>query len=171
MARDADGDEWDELHGEALGETGYWGRAGSGLIILARDTGRLLLPFRSQEVLEPGTWGTWGGAIDPGQEPLESALREAAAETGHPVSGTDAMLLLVYRDDEAGFSYHTFLVTEDREFEPSLNWESDDAAWFGHGDWPSPLHPGLAALLADPLASGKLAAAVAAVSPKPAPGR
>ena len=115
-------------------------------------------------MLEPGTWGTWGGAIDPGQEPLESALREAAAETGHPVSGTDAMLLLVYRDEKAGFSYHTFLVTEDREFEPSLNWESDDAAWFGHGDWPSPLHPGLAALLADPLASGKLAAAVAAVS-------
>ncbi len=58
-------DDW--THADALAQTGFWGAyGGAGSIFLARDTGRLLLARRSHHVLQPGTWGTIGGAVDRG---------------------------------------------------------------------------------------------------------
>lgn len=51
-------------HGDALRTTGFWGEQAAGCIIAARDTRRILLPKRSDQVLQPHTWGTWGGAVD-----------------------------------------------------------------------------------------------------------
>ena len=56
--------EDDSDHAEALQQTGFWGRAGAGVLFLARDTGRILIAHRSADVEQPDTWGTWGGAID-----------------------------------------------------------------------------------------------------------
>ena len=56
--------ENDSEHRAELNRTGFWGKQGAGCIILAKDTGRICLPHRSQYVEQPGTWGTWGGAID-----------------------------------------------------------------------------------------------------------
>ena len=50
--------------------------------MLALDTGRILLPHRSQAVEQPGTWGTWGGAIDGKEQPKTAALRELREEAG-----------------------------------------------------------------------------------------
>jgi hypothetical protein len=47
-------------------DSGFWGNRGAGCIIRARDTGRMLVGLRSEEVDEPLTLGTWGGAVDPG---------------------------------------------------------------------------------------------------------
>jgi hypothetical protein len=73
----------DAEHHDALRGTGFWGRAGAGAVVLARRTGRLLLSHRSRAVEQPGTWGNFGGAVDPGQDPAASARREVAEECGY----------------------------------------------------------------------------------------
>src|ERR1700744_5634798 len=48
-----------------LQKTGFWGKQGAGCIFLAESTGRVLVAKRSMHVLEPWTWSTIGGAMDP----------------------------------------------------------------------------------------------------------
>ncbi|MEJ8837644.1 GNAT family N-acetyltransferase [Ramlibacter sp. AN1133] len=133
-------------HGRALEETGFWGRAGAGSIVMARESGRILLALRSEQVLEPGTWGTWGGAIDETEHPAAAALRELREEAG---VDQEAVLLplLVFQHGE--FRYHNHLALVDREFEPVLNEETADFRWTRPDEIPLPMHPGLQALLAD----------------------
>jgi hypothetical protein len=61
--------ENDSEHRDALKQTGFWGRQGAGCIFLALDTERLCIAHRSRKVEQPGTWGTWGGAIDSFESP------------------------------------------------------------------------------------------------------
>ncbi|WP_454727728.1 MULTISPECIES: ADP-ribosyltransferase-containing protein [Cupriavidus] len=133
-------------HLAQLERTGYWGREGAGCLIMARDTGRILWPKCSAYVQEPGTYGTWGGAID-GKEPPRCAVqRELREETGY-FGEAQLVPLLVF--DAPGFRYHNFLAVVPREFSADLNWETEAAEWRAMGDWPEPLHPGAKVLLAD----------------------
>jgi 8-oxo-dGTP pyrophosphatase MutT (NUDIX family) len=138
---DRERDHWDKLE-----TTGYYGAQGAGCIFLALDTGRLLLAKRSQHVEQPGTYGTFGGAIDQGEAPLEAAKREVFEETGF-TDYTTIEPLFVFRDKS--FRYYNFLVVVEKEFKPKLNWESDGYKWCKFGRWPSPLHFGVRRLLAD----------------------
>lgn len=142
----------DDEHGQALEETGFWGRAGAGSIVMAKETGRLLLPLRSDEVLEPGTWGTWGGAIDPNEDPQSAARRELQEEAGF-TGELELVPLLVFKATDSGgqvtFRYHNFLAIVDSEFEPKLNWEAAEFRWVEPAKLPRPLHPGLQALFDD----------------------
>jgi 8-oxo-dGTP pyrophosphatase MutT (NUDIX family)/GH24 family phage-related lysozyme (muramidase) len=123
----------------------YWGSEAAGCIFIARDTGRILLAHRSNQVdYEPETWGTWGGKVDVGETPKDTVEREVEEETGftgrykiHP--------LYVYRDGE--FSYHNYLVIVPFEFTPQLNWENEGSAWVEYGQWPEPLHFGMEELI------------------------
>lgn len=128
-------------HKDALEQTGFWGRAGAGCIPLARDTGRYLIPLRSADVEQPFTWGTIGGAIDKGEDPLAAAIREFKEETKYNGNILATKLIHIFEKDD--FKYTTFLVVLPEEFTPSLNWESRDAQWFEKDDWPHPLHFGL----------------------------
>jgi len=131
-------------HSKALQSTGFWGKEGAGCIFLARDTGRILLQFRSSQVLQPHTWGTWGGAIDAGEDPKDAVRREVEEETGY--SGKFGITHL-WTFEKDSFRYHNFLVIVEKEFEPELGWEGDGFEWVDFGDWPSPLHFGLKSLL------------------------
>lgn len=131
----------------ALRETGFWGRAAAGCLILARETGRILIPHRSGHCQQPNTWGTWGGAIDSGESPEEAVLRELSEEAGF-AAPEDIIPLYVFRH-ESGFRYHNFLITVAAEFRPNINWETQAFDWFHFGDWPKPAHFGLTALLSD----------------------
>jgi 8-oxo-dGTP pyrophosphatase MutT (NUDIX family) len=133
-------------HFEALQRTGFYGKAGAGCVIVAKDTGRILLPLRSDECEHPGTYGTWGGALNPGDDPETAALREMTEECGY-LGAVDLRQLLVFRS--GSFTYHNFLAIVDREFCPVLNWETDEAAWVSLDDLPQNLHHGLRAVLAD----------------------
>lgn len=135
-------------HAAALRKTGFWGKRAAGCLFYARDTGRLLIAHRSGEVQEPGTWGTWGGAIDESEDPFEAVEREAREEAG--VSGGIELLPVWTFQHSSGFKYHNFLAVVPAEFEPRLNWETQGFEWVRPGDWPTPLHPGLRALLARP---------------------
>ena len=124
----------------------YWGRQGAGIIILCPKTGRILLGLRSSEVMEPHTWGGFGGRIDEGEDPLEAALREVSEELGIDLDML-ASAEHVWTYEQPDFRYTNFLATVDEEFIPDLNWENDDFGWFQISRLPEPLHYGFEALL------------------------
>ncbi len=133
-----------ESHWDAFRRTGFWGAQGAGGIFIAKDTGRILLGLRSNEVEEPNTWGVFGGAIEEGQSPTQSAEREMREETGY--SGP-LRLVPLYVYSKGSFKYYNFAALVEQEFEPQLNLENSNYAWVEFGQWPQPLHFGLAALL------------------------
>ena len=136
--------ENDSEHSQSLKTTGFWGKQGAGCIILAIDTKRILLPLRSNSVQQPNTWGTWGGAIDSNENPQEAAKREVKEESGY--NGNVKMIpLSVFQKNT--FKYYNFLAIVENEFEPNLNWETQSYDWFDFGNWPRPLHFGLAWIL------------------------
>lgn len=149
----------DEDHNDALKRTGFWGAAGAGCIPIAADTGRLLLMHRSREVEQPHTWGTCGGAIDRGDDPKGAAIRELAEEAGYHGPIIEMIPLFVFKKES--FRYFNFLAVVESEFDPRLNWESQDAEWVEFGDWPEPLHFGVSAVLNDPKSVKTIQAVIA----------
>lgn len=139
--------ESDAEHQAALDKTGFWGRQASGCLFLAQDTGRICLAHRSRMVEQPGTWGTWGGALDPGEDPAQAVRREVREEAGY-MGDLKLMPLYVFRHS-SGFVYHNFLALVSTEFTPELNWETQGFRWVEFGDWPEPLHMGVKMILSD----------------------
>lgn len=149
--------EWDFVHtpklspGELIYESAdagsYHGKRGAGAIILAKDTGRILLPLRSDTVQQPNTWGTWGGAIEGGEDPASAMKREITEELGGNIKIDELIPLYVYNDPQAGFQFYNFLVIVPAEFIPKLNHETKRAEWVKYGVWPHPIHFGLKILL------------------------
>ena len=138
----------DEEHHAELKKTGFWGKRGAGCLFFAMDTRRLCIAHRSDEVEQPGTWGTWGGAIDRNESPEQAVTREAREEAGY-AGKLELEPLFVFKHS-SGFTYYNFLAVVEREFKPHLDWESQGFVWTTFGKWPTPLHPGLALLLKDP---------------------
>ena len=162
-------DDPDVDHRDALQQTGFWGRAGAGCIMMARSTGRFLIAHRSDEVQEPNTWGTWGGAIDQGLTPQEAVRQEVSQEAGY--HGPLKLIPLYVFRHPSGFTYYNYLAVVDDEFDPELNWETQDYDWFTFGRWPRNKHPGLAKLLSDPASLATMQAELEAVGKMPSPRR
>lgn len=133
-------------HQEQLDSTGFWGKEAAGCIFLAASTGRIMLAHRSEDVLEPDTHGTWGGAIDEGETPEECVRREVEQEAGR-IENCRMYPLAVF--EKSNFKYHNFLAVVDDEFTPTLNWESQGFSWCETNDLPTPLHPGMNFLFAN----------------------
>lgn len=143
--------ESDFEHGKALRDNGFWGNQGAGCIFMAQTSKRFLLAHRSGAVEQPHTWGIWGGAIDAGEDPAQAALREAEEESGY--TGKIKMIpMYVFNAIKQGkvvFKYFNFLAIVPDEFKPHLNWETQSFKWCDFGQWPSPLHFGVQAILKD----------------------
>lgn len=137
----------DADHQKAQDETGFWGKAGAGCLLMAASTGRALLSLRSEDVNEPGTWGTWGGAIDPKEDPAIAAKRELIEETALK-QDVELIPLLVFQDGD--FKFYNFLAIVPEEFEPVLDWENKSSKWVYINQIPNNRHFGLVALLGDP---------------------
>lgn len=145
----------DQDHSSTLQRTGFWGQTAAGCIPVALSTGRFCLNQRSSWVQEPGTWGTWGGAVDQNESARQAVLRELQEEAGY--AGKVVQLLSLWRfeswqQQQLAFAYENFLAVVPEEFEPTLNWESQNWRWVQWGQWPEPLHPGMQALLQQPQA-------------------
>ncbi len=147
-------DEDETEHFDALRKTGFYGKAGAGCVVMAKSTGRMLLPLRSRAVEQPGTYGVWGGAINPGDNPKTAAMREFEEETGCK-QHIEMTPIYVFRSP-TGFVYHNFLAVVPDEFKPKLNWETDKAIWCALNKLPHPLHFGLKAVLDDPESMAKI---------------
>jgi 8-oxo-dGTP pyrophosphatase MutT (NUDIX family)/signal transduction histidine kinase len=143
----------EEAHARALAETGFWGNAGAGVIFRARDTGRVMLAHRSKDVEQPGTWGTWGGAIDRNETPQDAVRREVMEEAGY--SGVFDLTPL-YTFKKGAFSYHNFIAEVDHEFTPSMDWETQGYAWTKPDELPKNLHFGVQSILKDERAASIL---------------
>jgi 8-oxo-dGTP diphosphatase len=116
-------------------EKGHWGKEASGLLLTTGE--KVLLLLRSGHVTEPHTWGIPGGAVEKGEDPLQSAMREAEEEMQLSIDSYRNIGNTVFQDDEDGFKYTTFIlrVVEEMEYERiKLDWENDDYKWVDQ-DW------------------------------------
>ena len=108
---------------------------GAGVLLRARDTGRVLLGRRSRLVPESGVWDVFGGGVEPGESPRAAAARELAEEAG--ISGVEISEHPIL----VSGSYAVFLGEAPRELAPQLNWESSAAGWFAVDGLPKKLRP------------------------------
>ena len=116
----------------------FWGNEGSGILVVAADTKRILLGLRSKDVNEPFTWGNFGGAIgidDYGNKeaalsPLKNALKEMKEEIGYSGKITPYKS---YTFKSESFIYHNFIGVVPKEAMVKLdqfNWEVSELKWF-----------------------------------------
>jgi len=124
---------------------GVFGAAGVVFVVWEDGAPKVMLQQRSAMAHEGGTWSCAGGAIDEGETPFESALREASEEVGdipehHRVLGE---YVFAPADD---WSYTTVVLEVDHRFGSSVNFETDAVAWLPLDDVGArPLHAGFAA--------------------------
>lgn len=128
----------------------FWGDVGAGVLIVCPSTDRILVALRSAEVNEPGTYGIFGGATDGDEAPEDAAKRELEEEAGHDNS-VRLVPAYVYETPNKTFKYHNFIGVVAHEFDPVLDWETDDAVWVTMDELEAlePKHYGLEALLAN----------------------
>jgi 8-oxo-dGTP pyrophosphatase MutT (NUDIX family) len=109
----------------------FWGSVGAGILPICKKTGRILLNYRSSYVLEPNTWGVYGGKLD--DEPvneqgiIDAAKRELLEETGYDKE-IEIIPSFVFRHKKQ-FTYHNFIGLVEDEFIPEMDWESDGYKW------------------------------------------
>ena len=101
---------------------------GAGVLAISISTGRALVLLRSALVREPLTWAPPGGGEEPFDEGLVrwTAVRELIEETGHRPSGRVLPLAVIHNDSGP---FHQFVLLEESEFVPHMDWENDDFAW------------------------------------------
>ena len=112
----------------------------AGCIIVAEDTGRWCLQQRSDTVSDPGVWAAWGGGRETGETLEQCAARELAEESGY----TGPLKLKRLAENN---KYTTFIGIVPHEFEPRACSEWKDYCWVDAGNWPGPMHPGVAEAL------------------------
>ena len=122
----------------SLDAESFWGNLGSGVLVVARDTQRILLGLRSLGVEEPNTWGNFGGAIgisDDGEpeealSPEDNALKEMSEEINY--TGPIEMIpSFTYRNNS--FTYYNYIGMVNSESQIALNqfnWEISELRWF-----------------------------------------
>lgn len=110
----------------------FWGTIASGVILVCLTTKRILLGYRSENVMEPHTWGSFGGKLDDEDLTIkEATLRELEEETEYT---GDIELIPAYIYKHGSFEYHNFFGVVKEEFEPTLNWENDSSKWFTYAE-------------------------------------
>jgi len=113
-----------------------------GTTFIAKDTKRILLNLRSEEVSYPNTWSFWGGKIEKGELPLDALRRELKEEMGFVPPMEKLNPLDTFQSKDNGFKYYTYVIVTPKEFIPTLNDESNGYAWVKIGHYPKPLHNG-----------------------------
>jgi 8-oxo-dGTP pyrophosphatase MutT (NUDIX family) len=117
----------------------HWGELGAAGLLLVHD-GHVLLQKRAEATHVGGTWSTPGGAIDPGEDVLAAAAREAHEELGLTSGAYDVREL--FEAVCGGWTYTT--VIADVAERPTLvhQWESERLTWLApHEVGALPLHP------------------------------
>jgi 8-oxo-dGTP diphosphatase len=97
----------------------HWGASGAAGVLF-RSGDRFLLQHRAPWVMEGGTWGIPGGAVDAGEDVVCGAMREAVEEGalkgGLFLSATRTKVVM---DDHGGWAYFTVVVDVPESWVPS----------------------------------------------------
>lgn len=117
----------------------------AGIVFMAPDNKALFLK-RGAGGDHEGTWCWPGGTSNEGETPEDTAVREAFEETGGLPHGPRTQLHKTPHDAPVQFT--TFGQRVSEPFEPRLNGEHTEAIWADLDNPPQPLHPGVAAMLA-----------------------
>jgi 8-oxo-dGTP pyrophosphatase MutT (NUDIX family) len=144
----------------------------AGVLVVARDVARypgrsVLLSRRSRNVSAPLTWAPWGGRMERGESPAQTALREFREESGYAgpvelVGGSEWEHRVGAVGSFCFFRFTTHIGVVPEQFDPPgvPNWEVDDARWVSATELadalggrdapvlPGGLHPGLRQYLA-----------------------
>jgi len=112
---------------------GHWGTYGAaGLLLTDPDRTGVVLQHRSAAVHQGDTWSVMGGALEPGESPVDAALREAHEEAR---LDPDRLTVLgtVVGMQHPEWTY-TYVVAETvRPEHPELShpatWEAERTAW------------------------------------------
>jgi 8-oxo-dGTP pyrophosphatase MutT (NUDIX family) len=131
-------------------------KQGAGCLIFCRSTDRFLLILRSELVPVALTWSLPGGSVDPGETPEQAARREVQEEIGFVLEDNPLQLIYTNETHAPRFKFYTYAATVDKEFKPTLNWESAEYTWCDLDNLPSPLHWGMSQLLAFDRAAERL---------------
>ncbi len=110
----------------------YYGSLAAGVLCVARDTGKILLSFRSAWVSSGNTWCGIGGKVEEGEDVAESARREFMEEAGYR-GAMSLYAAYIFHDRKAGFTYHNFIGVIPKEFVPhpkkTAVWENEAFEW------------------------------------------
>lgn len=141
----------DQEHSENKKITGRWGKKSAGAIIFDPYDNTFILSMRSDEVLEPLTYGTIGGAIDPKEDTATALNREIEEELASPTT-YKYQKLLVFKEPK--FKYENFIAISLQPFnidDCTLNWENEFLEKRKIDDWlkEENLHFGVKALFED----------------------
>lgn len=116
--------------------------AGAWIIVYYPKKGVFLFAKRSKRVNNPNRWNLFGGRVDPGEAPVQAALRELKEESGIQASKSDLRKLktrcIRCAGSRAGVRLlHFYLLTAGKELRPKLNKEHSKYGWFRAGSLPS----------------------------------
>lgn len=114
----------------------------SGALFYTLDTNRFLFLHRTQSK-QNNVWGLVGGTNEACETPWNGLQREIQEEIGN-VEIKKTIPLETFISNDEHFLFHTYLCIVEKEFIPVLNEEHDGYAWVSFGNWPKPLHTGLA---------------------------
>ena len=151
---------WQQRHGSKTAHGGsndayvhcdrghrHWGAGGAaGLLLRHRGENgetRYMLQKRGPEVDHPNTVSIPGGAIGPGEHPVDAATREAQEEMRDL---PNFRVSHVHVNDHGGWQYHTVVADVDHRFDPEGDGdEHGGAGWHTKDEIDSmDLHPGFA---------------------------
>ena len=117
-----------QIHSEDEGyvqdESGrkFWGSKGAGCLFIRNHPKfgpQLLTVLRSEEVEEPNTWGISGGAVIPGQDDYQTAIRESKEELGSLPRNFRRVNQYVWQNPGGSFTFTTYIL---EVLPPDLDW-------------------------------------------------
>lgn len=113
-----------------------------GALIFSKETKRYLFLLRDGSKYS-GSWGLAGGKLNDGERIVEALYREIQEELTVDLSANKTIPIETFTSDNRKFVYHTFLISVEKEFAPTLNSEHRGYCWVNLYDHPKPLHPGV----------------------------
>lgn len=113
----------------------------TGIILIAKDTKRILYLLRNEDKSFPCTWCFPGGKVECNETIVEGLDREIMEEVGCMPNLLCSFYINNYVNLANTFTFHTFLGIIEHEFIPILSSEHIGYAWCNLKNYPKPLHP------------------------------